>query len=120
MSDPIKIYLATPYSDDDEAVMDSRYDEVTSKTAEFMNQGYIVFSPITHCHPMAKLYGLPRTWDFWEKFCRAYIEWCDEVWVYQQPGWKISTGVNEEIKIAGEFGKPVRFVEMTPKMGDDE
>jgi hypothetical protein len=108
-----RIYLATPYSDDVSEVMDHRYEEVTRKAAEIMNQGYIVFSPITSCHPMAKAFGLPRTWDFWEKFDRAFIEWCDEVWVYKQRGWRESTGVNAEIGLADELGKPVIMVEYT-------
>ncbi len=107
----MKIYLGVPYSDPDEKVMEARFEAVTDKTGELMNDGHIVYSPITACHPVAKQCALPRTWDYWEQLDRTFIAWADEVWVLKLDGWEKSTGVNAEVGIAKELGKPVKYIE---------
>lgn len=104
----MKIYLATPYTHKTEEVMQARYQCVTKAAGVIMDQGHIVYSPITHSHPIAKIHNLPREWSFWEKIDRAFIEWCDELWVYWLSGWPESAGLKAEIEIAKELGKPIR------------
>jgi hypothetical protein len=38
-----------------------------------------------------------------------WIDCCDEMWVYMQPGWANSYGVDQEIKHCYDTGKPIRF-----------
>ena len=109
------VYLGVPYSDSDERVMEERFEAVTDKTGELMNAGHIVYSPITACHPVAKKCALPRTWDYWEQLDRTFIAWADEVWILKLDGWEKSTGVNAEIGIAKELGKPVKYIEHLPQ-----
>lgn len=108
-----KIYLASPYSDPDPAIREHRFSMICEKAGELMNEGYIVYSPIAHSHPIACQCELPTDWNFWEKFDRAFIEWADEVWVYMLPGWIDSRGVKAEIKIAVKLGKPVTMKHVT-------
>lgn len=108
----LKIYLGTPYTDDDEQVMEDRFEAVTCKTAELMNNGYVVFSPISSCHPIAKRFSLPRSWDYWQEMDRSFVEWCDEVWILMLDGWEKSKGVGEEVKIALELGKPIKYIKI--------
>jgi len=108
----MKIYLATPYTDLSHEIMQERFELVTRKAGELLKQGHIVFSPITSNHPIAIRCGLPVEYEFWKEFCEAFLEWCDEIWVYKLPGWKKSVGVKAEIKIAGKLGKPVKFIEI--------
>ena len=77
-------------------------------SAELMNKGHIVFSPISHSHPIAESQSLPGTWDFWQRFDTAFIEWCDEVWIIQHPMTDQSKGVKAEKKIAESLGKVIR------------
>ncbi len=80
-----RIYLASPYSHEDEMVMKDRFDKVCAKAAELMARGYIVFSPIAHSHPIAQHLPISYTTDFdhWMKQDLDYIEiWADEIWVY--------------------------------------
>lgn len=58
------VYLATPYTHDDEAVEEERFERVSIIAGHLMNQGYIVYSPISHNHPIAKLVKLPGTWEY--------------------------------------------------------
>lgn len=74
-----------------------------------MREGHIVFSPISHSHPIAVQCDLPKGWDFWHEFDKAFIEWADEVYILKKSGWKESIGVQAEIKIAKSLNKPVKL-----------
>lgn len=102
-----KIYLACPYSHVDHEVRQQRFHEVNKAAAMLMRRGYLVFSPISHTHPIAEVGNLPKGWDFWESYDRSFIEWCDELYVLQLNGWQQSTGVNAEIAIAKQMCKPI-------------
>jgi nucleoside 2-deoxyribosyltransferase len=104
------IYLASPYSHSDPAVREQRFRAVCQAAARLMRNGEIVFSPIAHGHPIA-LHGLPNDWRFWEWHDREQLLRCDELVVLTIDGWRESEGVQAEIRIAAELGKPVRYLE---------
>ena len=103
------IYLASAYSHPDPAVREQRFRDACRAAARLMRAGHVVFSPIAHGHPIA-LHGLPTDWMFWEPFDRHHLERCDEVIVLTLDGWRESAGVQAEIRIATELGKPVRYL----------
>lgn len=103
------IYLASPYSHPDPAVREQRFRAACRAAVALLHAGQVVFSPITHSHPLAQ-HGLPENWQFWERYDRAFLERCDEVVVLTLDGWEESVGVQAEILIARELGKPVRYV----------
>ena len=74
-----------------------------------MAQGHIVYSPISHSHPIAVQCDLPLDYDHWEEADKAFIDWCDAVYVVRIPGWKKSTGVTKEIEYARSQGKGVIY-----------
>ena len=104
------IYLASPYSHPDAPMREARFRDVCRAAARLMREGHVVFSPIAHGHPIAA-YGLPTDWRFWEPFDREQLERCDELVVLTLAGWRESKGVQAEIQIARELGKPVRFLD---------
>ena len=104
------IYLASPYSHPNQAVELQRFDAVCRAAATIMRRGLLVFSPIAHSHAIAR-FGLPTDWAFWQRYDRAFLAWCDELWVLTLPGWKQSAGVQAEMEIAREMGKPVRRID---------
>lgn len=108
------IYLASPYSHPDGAVREQRFRDACCVTARLMERGLTVFSPIVHGHPLVS-HGLPTDWPFWERFDREHLRRCDELVVLTLDGWRESIGVTAEIRIAGELGKPVRY--LVPKDG---
>ena len=107
-----KIYLAVPYSDPDSRIRQKRFETVNKVAAALMNKGFLVFSPISHTHPIAEAGRLPLGWEFWKEYDESFIEWADEIHVLKLPGWKESTGVQAEISIAKRQGKPVNYIEM--------
>jgi len=104
------VYLASPYSDPDPAVREARYEAACRTAAHLMWQGRIVFSPISHSHGIPQ-YDLPVNWNFWEACDRQHLDVCSEVVVLMLDGWEQSRGVQAEIAIARELGKPVSFID---------
>ncbi len=105
-----KVYLATPYSGTPEQ-QEHRFQEVNAIAAKLMTDECLVFSPISHTHPIALAGDLPKGWDFWKEYDLTFIEWCDELFVYCQDGWEESVGVQAEIKLAIYLRKPVIYMD---------
>jgi nucleoside 2-deoxyribosyltransferase len=103
------IYLASPYTSDDPAVRQARFEAACRAAAAFIRRGHVVFSPVAHSHCIAQ-HGLPVDWGFWERHDRRFLAACDELWVLTLDGWRESRGVQAEMTIARALGKPVRFV----------
>ena len=102
-----KIYLAIPYKGNEKKSF-----EMANKIAsKLMNEGKIVYSPISHNHPIAEQEGLPHGWDFWEKYDTVFVGWCDVLYVCKIKGWEESIGVKAEIKIAKELKKKIKYLE---------
>ena len=72
-------------------------------------------SGIAASHPVAQ-YGLPTDWDYWEPIDRKYLEMCDEVVVLTLPSWQESRGVQAEIRLAREMGKPVEYLNFSGRL----
>ena len=102
----MKIYLATPYNHSDYNIRVNRFNNINKIAASIMNDGHIVYSPISHSHPIAEYGNLPKDWSFWEKYDRTFLEWADELWVF---GGKSTEGMADEIKAAEPLGIPVQY-----------
>ena len=109
-----KIYLACPYRHNDFSVMEKRVENVNIIAAKLMLQGHVVFSPISHSHPI-EMTGLklPQGWEFWSKQDLPFLEWCDELYVATLPGWHISEGVRAEILAAGRLRKTIVYIRLS-------
>lgn len=105
----IDLYLAIAYTSDDPEVREERFKVATARAAELTKAGVIVYSPITHGHPMCVAHGLPRDFEFWGPHCRAFLEVSRELEVIMVEGWRVSPGVTREIKIADGLEIPVRY-----------
>ena len=101
------IYLASPYSHNNPSVMQARFKMAEKYTALLLQQGRIIFSPIVHCHELARTYELPTDFSFWQNYCLGMLAKADELWVLQLDGWKHSTGVAAEIEFADENEMPI-------------
>lgn len=106
------LYLATPYSHPELAVMQSRFESACDAAAKLMNLGYEVFCPIAHSHPIADYLdpSLRTSFDFWMRQDKAVLKHCDALIVYQMDGWNTSRGVMAEIAFALTNGIKVYYV----------
>lgn len=105
------IYLASPYNHEDPAVRESRYDAAMKACADLLIAGEHVFSPIVHCHELAKRYELPPGFEFWRDYDHAFLRLCDRMVVLKLDGWKESRGVTAEIELAKELAMQIEFME---------
>ena len=103
------IYLCSPFTHIDPTVRQQRFDAVCRAAAALIRQGKTVFSPIAHSYGICA-HGVPHDWRFWQRHDRRYLEVCDEVVVLMLDGWRESVGIQAEVAIARELGKPVTFL----------
>ena len=103
------IYLAIPYSHPSEEIRNYRLQLVSDIAGKMMNEGKVVFSPISHGHVIAQIHNLPTDWEYWEKSCKVFVSRCTKVIVVMAGGWETSVGVSEEVRIAKELGIPVEY-----------
>ena len=106
------IYLASPYSHKDIAIVWERYRAVAKYTTKCLKEGEIIFSPIVYCHQLAVQFGLKGDWEFWKGLDTEFISKASEVRVYKLNGWDTSVGVTAEIKIAKELAIKITYEEV--------
>ena len=103
-----RIYLAAPYSHYDMNVRKFRVERVDKKAAELMMQGDLVFSPLSHSHPISKHCSAnPCDHDFWLRQDLWILDICDEFHILCLDGWKESRGIQTELDRAIELGLKV-------------
>jgi len=88
---------------------EERFRAVCRAAVSLLKSGRAVFSPIAHSHPLVE-YGLPTNWEFWQRTNIEHLQRFDEVVVLTLNGWKESIGVQTEVRIAGDLGKPVSYL----------
>ena len=113
-------YLASPYSSPFATVRECRFQLACKAAAILMQRGRIVYSPIAHTHPIAKLCDLPKGWDFWQRYDEAFLNVCSDLLVLKLFGWEESVGVQAEIAIMSRLGKPVEYVTLEALLGRKE
>lgn len=111
------IYLAIPYSWNPEIA----YDIANKVSATLMKQGYIVFSPISHSHPIANNLdeSLRKDHEFWMKQDLPILAKCDQLWIVNIKGVDIdskkliseSRGVQAEINFAKKTNKEIIYID---------
>ena len=104
------IYLASPYSDKSETVRHERYLKTAEATAQMLLQGLHIYSPIVHCHELAKRFQLPGDFDFWNKYNFAMLGEASALHILELPGWNKSKGIHAEIQYALRLSIPIRNI----------
>lgn len=106
------VYLACPYSHPDPVIREWRFIQANKYAAKLMQAGIMVFSPISHTHPIAVAGDLPKGWDFWERYDRLYLEASRALVGLCLPGWEESKGFMAEVRIMDELRKPVWYLQL--------
>lgn len=98
------IYVASPYTHDDLAVMQARFEQVAAFTVRIISHGAPAFSPIVHCHQLAIDNDMPKDFVFWKSYCLSMLRKSDLLYVCMIDGWQESIGVEYEIEYAEQNG----------------
>ena len=106
-----KIYLASPYTSPDPIVRNSRVELASIIAARLMEQGYVVFSPITHGHRVADHlhHRNAHSHEFWMAQCLPMLEASDCMMILPIDGWRESRGIAEELAFARSNDIPIFF-----------
>lgn len=107
-------YLAAPYSHPDQAVRDWRVSQILIATANLLNKGELVFSPIGHTYELERLVKpeLSNDHSFWMRLDITVLRHAHSLTVLTLPGWTESRGVRQEIALAKACGMPVRYIDV--------
>lgn len=104
-------YLASPYSHPDPFVREERYLAAMKEMCAHLKLGIAIYSPIVHCHELAKIDSLPRDAAFWRAYNFAMLAAAESLWLLMLPGWETSVGCAEEIEEAKRIGIIVLHLE---------
>lgn len=105
------IYLASPYTSDQQNIQHERYHYACRAAAKLMQQGYVVFSPIAHSHGIARFIKGHDN-DFWMEQDLPFLDYADKVVVLTLPGWQESKGVKHEIAYAKALDIPIEYIDV--------
>ena len=106
------IYLASPYTGSPHE-MNERFEYVTLIAAQLFNAGFLIYSPITHGHPMTGLVpelGSVDRYAQWMEHGLCLLKKCTALYILDTPGWNKSKGVQEECECAFENNIPVSLL----------
>jgi len=101
------IYIGSPYTHKSKLIQHERYLEVSRVVAGMLCHGVHVYSPIVHCHELAKRFRLPGDFDFWNSYNFAMLETASAFHILELDGWNESAGLKEEIKFAVSKAIPI-------------
>jgi len=105
------LYLASPYSHSDPSMREWRFQEACKAAVWLMGQGFQVFSPIAHSHPIAVEGRLGTAFADYAEFDKRLIRASDVLAVFELAGWKESVGVQAELAYAAELGIRIWYFE---------
>lgn len=101
-------YLGGPYYHARTEIRAARFEALTDIAAWMVAAGRIVFSPITHSHPMHIIgTGHQGDHDFWMAFDGAFMRAAKGLIVAKLPGWEMSKGLRHEREFFEAAGKPI-------------
>jgi hypothetical protein len=104
-------YLASPYSKYP-AGPKAAYEVALRNTNLLLRNGFLVFSPIVHSHPLEN--SQPATDKrIWLEIDLAILPMCIGLIFLRAASWEISAGMKEEENIMWALGKPV--IKMEPE-----
>lgn len=110
------IYLAGPYTAADERGRRKNYRALTEAAADLIGRGHIVFSPITHSHPIDVILiqrEVRLSSDYWCDVDETFMAVCTEMAILNLPGWDESSGIRRERAYFERRGLPVWLLDET-------
>jgi hypothetical protein len=112
---PGYIYLASPYSSQDLAVLNERFLQAEATVAHYLRKGVTLYSPIVAHHALADKFAMPKDVDFWLPHNLAMLARADFLYILMIPGWQQSKGVTLE----REYALDHRIPEFLVSVGGD-
>jgi hypothetical protein len=115
------VYLGGPYTHALPEIRLERFSSITKAAAKLIEQGRIVYSPLTMTHPIDLVLakeGETLGSDYWVRFDDAFMEFCTEMVVLRLSGWEQSSGVRREIAFFRQRCRAVTFIDPSNDVPD--
>lgn len=90
------IYIASPYSSPIPELVTQRVAQVTAFVDQMIAQGFVAFSPIMYCHPIAKRLAVGTSAGDWMAFNMDMLRRAEATYFLRLPGWENSRGMSIE------------------------
>lgn len=108
------VYMAMPYSvgNAGSGIRKLRYELSCELSANLLELGFFVFSPITHSHPISMCMNNSKDHNFWLKQDELYMDMCETMFIYSgiNEAWRNSYGINYEVNyMKKHYNKPIRL-----------
>lgn len=107
------IYMAGPYTHLSYHIREKRFKDLCWTAAQLIKSGLMIYSPISHSHPILEIGQLPVSFDYWKEFDEHMISLSSRVIVITLDGWKESRGVTSEISFSVRNQKVVEFYSLS-------
>lgn len=105
------IYLASPYTHPDKAVVLKRVLDVTIAARKLILRRHYVISPIIHSHQVYLVSNsIGSDWSSWADYNRTLLDSCEKLYILPLDGWRESIGVQAEIYHAFKTLKPTFLI----------
>lgn len=112
------VYLASRYSttdgDTNNKKLEANYLKAVNASHALFRDGWLVYSPIVMCHPMAMQHTLPKDHIFWKQYNHNMLKKVDMLVVLMDDIKPKSMGVEDEIRFALENKIPIRYMRTRP------
>lgn len=105
-------YLCSPYSHEDPAVRQKRFEEAQRCAYSLQERGFILVEPIGSNHYKSVTFNVSPSFTYWKKTCEALIDRTDGIVVLLMDGWQESKGVQAEIRYAKSLDKEVVYMKV--------
>lgn len=109
-----KIFISFPYTHEDKNVTLERVQAARLYALQLINQGFAVFSPALVGHDLIHNLGATNydlSFKYWEPFCYAYLDVCEEVHLLMFEGHDKSTGCQAELDRAYDKMITIKFID---------
>lgn len=100
------IYLGSRYSAPTKREQHENYLAALHATAWLLKAGHFMYSPIVHCHEIARLHDMKTDALSWEAYNHAMIDSASSIIALQNRDWRKSPGLREELEYAEAQHKP--------------
>lgn len=110
-----RVYLGAPYSHANPLWMQLRFELINLAAMQLILDGFVVFSPISHSHPIASTHSdknAVQNYDLWLGQDTHFMEWADVLVVLELPGWRDSKGLKYERDWFETHGKQIAYLHL--------
>jgi hypothetical protein len=102
------IYVASPYSSPIPELVEQRVSAVTQFVDELIIEGFIAFSPIVYCHPIARRLNKGTAASDWMAFNMGMLRISEAAYFLRLPGWERSEGMKIERNVCRLLNIPTQ------------